>query len=92
MLVGPPYVPSNVVVHVEVIEHAFIGADDPCIQAICAQNVILFMSTRKHHLWRGWGYVVLVIFFSVVFNVHTFFELTTTKVENHLSEDDNQEG
>merc|ERR1719474_182142 len=45
-----------------------------------------------HHLWRGWGYVVLVIFFSVVFNVHTFFELTTTKVENHLSEDDNQEG
>jgi len=59
---------------------------------VLSQNVILFMSTRKHHLWRGWGYVVLVIFFSVVFNVHTFFELTTTKVENHLSEDDNQDG
>ena len=50
------------------------------------------MSSLQHHLWRGWGYVVLVIFFSVVFNVHTFFELTTTKVENHLSEDNNQEG
>jgi len=48
--------------------------------------------TIWHHLWRGWGYVILVIFFSVVFNIHTFFELTTAKVVNHSSERDNREG
>merc|ERR1719447_2424893 len=53
----------------------------------------IFAKARPtHHLWRGWGYVILVIFLSVVFNIHTFFELTTAKVVTHLSDGDNSEG
>ena len=53
---------------------------------------VVFMSSLQHHLWKGWGYVILVIFFSIVFNIHTFFELTTARVVNHSSEGDNGEG
>ena len=30
----------------------------------------------QHHMWRGWGYVILVIVLAVVFNLNTFFEFT----------------
>ena len=30
----------------------------------------------QHHMWRGWGYIILVIVLAVLFNLHHFFELT----------------
>jgi len=32
--------------------------------------------TIWHHMWRGWGYIILVIVLAVLFNLHHFFELT----------------
>jgi len=39
-------------------------------------NVCTTNQTVWHHMWRGWGYVILVIVLAVVFNLNTFFELT----------------
>ena len=27
-------------------------------------------------MWRGWGYIILVIVLAVLFNLNSFFELT----------------
>merc|ERR1712037_10678 len=32
--------------------------------------------TIWHHMWRGWGYVILVIVLAVFFNLNTFFEFS----------------
>ena len=35
-----------------------------------------FSSFFQHHMWRGWGYIILVIVLALLFNLNSFFEFT----------------
>jgi len=49
------------------------------LMAISVERYLNISNNNKtvwHHMWRGWGYIILVIVLAVLFNLHHFFELT----------------
>jgi len=56
-------------------------------------NISTINQTVWHHMWRGWGYIFLVIVFAVLFNLHHFFELTyDTYDQTYCNEGSGSEG
>ena len=44
-------------------------------------------------MWRGWGYIILVIVLAVLFNLHHFFEMTYDTIDQtYCNEGSGSEG
>ena len=60
------------------------------------QNSAFFSSIFfffQHQMWRGWGYIILVIVLAVLFNLHHFFEMTYDTIDQtYCNEGSGSEG
>merc|ERR1711953_1141464 len=50
----------------------------------CYLNICTTSKSFWHHMWRGWGWVILVIVLSVLFNLNAFFEFTYIRSDDLL--------
>ena len=48
---------------------------------ITSIRLYILSESVQHDMWSGWGYVILVTLFSILFNLNTFFELTYDTAE-----------
>jgi len=77
------YSPAFIVHTYPLLQIAFSGSSFT-LMAIALERYLNICITNHqtiwHHMWRGWGYVILVIVLAVFFNLNTFFEFTYSEI------------